>query len=64
MADTARVQAIYRPRSEDVRIIRRDGESFDIPASDADELARALRDAVAIPGHAEALCRETAWSAR
>jgi hypothetical protein len=65
MADVAsRVQAVCRARTGEIRLIRGDGATFDIPADEAAELAEAINRAIAVPTLAEALQRETAWSAR
>lgn len=52
------VQAIYRPRHRDVRVINRAGETLDIPEADVADLVEALATAFAIPAHAHELLRE------
>lgn len=61
MAD--RIQAIYRPRTADVRIIRGDGQSLDIPADQAEELREALGAALGVPAIAEAMAAQNCWTA-
>lgn len=49
------IQAILRPRHNDVMLIDDDGEHFLVSVADALQLADALRTAVAIPAHAATL---------
>lgn len=67
MTDIPHVQAIYRPRHHDVRVISRTGDTLDIPEADLPDLVAALASAFAIPFHAHELLHErveTAFNAR
>lgn len=67
MTDICHVQAVYRPRHADVRVINRKGETLDVPEADLPDLVAALASAFAIPIHARELLLErceTAFSAR
>lgn len=37
------IDAAYRPRTDEVLLIRDDGQTFAIPASEADSIAAAIR---------------------
>lgn len=62
--DTLRVHAVCRARTGDIRIIRSDGATLDVPADEAADLAASITRALVVPALAEDLQRETAWSAR
>lgn len=66
MTDTPQVQAIYRPRHADVRVINRNGETLDVPEADVPGLVAALASAFAVPAHVRELeleRMETAFNA-
>lgn len=54
------ISAAYRPRHGDVLLIRDDGETFAVPADQADHVAAALRVAARAPALARQLQRDRA----
>lgn len=51
------IDAVYRPRTDDVLLIRDDGETFAVPADQADRVAAALRLAASTPSLARQLAQ-------